>query len=245
MIATLERHAELDSTNNRAAVLAEERGARLPALIVAERQTSGRGRGENRWWSSAGALTFSLLIEAEERLPAARRPLVSLAAALAIGDAVSELLPQQDVRLKWPNDVFVGGKKICGILVEAPPVRPPRLIIGIGLNVNNSVIHAPEEVRGKATALLDEARRPFDLDHVLDRVAHGVLDAVDQLAAHELELAAQWSPRCFLTGKHVLIEAAGRQVAGDCGGIDHDGALLVATERGIERLYAGAVTAWQ
>ena len=243
---SVEYHAELSSTNARALELAADACARLPALIVAERQTTGRGRGANRWWSSTGALTFSLLLDAgEHRLPQACWPLVSLAAALAIGESLQERLPADSVQLKWPNDVYLNKRKVCGILVESPPVRPARLIVGIGINVNNSLAEAPEDVRHKATSLCDEVGQSLDREQVLEHVVDRFLREVDAIAELSSTLVARWSPVCLLSHKTVHIDCDVRQVIGRCGGIDSSGALLVETAAGIARLYAGVVKEWQ
>jgi BirA family biotin operon repressor/biotin-[acetyl-CoA-carboxylase] ligase len=225
--------------------LATERDKPLPALVVADRQTAGRGRGENRWWSSEGALTFSLLLDAtDERLPAARWPLVSLGAALAIA-AVLQPLVDAEVRLKWPNDVFVAGRKICGILVEAPPVRPARLIVGVGLNVNNSLEDAPDDVQVRATSLFDQTGQAFDREALLGQLVECLLREVERLASDDFQLVARWSPHCLLTGKNVWVEANDREIVGRCAGIDRAGALLLHTSAGLERLFAGVVKRWE
>lgn len=241
-----EQHVELDSTNNRAAQLAADPNVPLPALIATERQTAGRGRGANRWWSSDGALTFSLLIDAtEDKLPAARWPLVSLAAALAIGDVLTGRLPQHDVRLKWPNDVYVGGRKICGILVEAPPVRPARLIVGIGLNVNNSLREAPADVQARATSMIDEAGHAFRREELLAQIVTEFLELLPTIASDALPLLERWQPLCLLTGRTVWIEVNGAEVVGRCAGIDAAGALLLHTIAGQQRLFSGVVKRWE
>jgi BirA family biotin operon repressor/biotin-[acetyl-CoA-carboxylase] ligase len=242
----VEQHVELDSTNNRAAQLAADANLSLPALITAEWQTAGRGRGANRWWSSDGALTFSLLIDAtEEKLPAARWPLVSLAAALATGDVLTGRLPQHDVRLKWPNDVYVAGRKICGILVEAPPVRPARLIVGIGLNVNNSLREAPADVQARATSMIDEAGQSFPREELLEQITAEFVELLATIASDALPLLERWQPLCLLTGRTVWIDVNGAEVVGRCAGIDATGAILLHTITGKQRLFSGVVKRWE
>ncbi|HTN74153.1 MAG TPA: hypothetical protein VL096_02860, partial [Pirellulaceae bacterium] len=84
-----EWHEELDSTNARALLLAQQSDRQLPTVIVADRQTAGRGRGTNQWWSGPGALTFSILLDASEtHLPAVHWPLVSLLTAVVVGETL-------------------------------------------------------------------------------------------------------------------------------------------------------------
>lgn len=144
-VRTVEYHDELTSTNDLALQLVS--GQPLPLLVVAERQTGGRGRGGNKWWAAEGALTYSLVVDAAAlRLEQRSWPRVSLTVALAISDTLDELLPNRAVQLKWPNDVYLQGRKVCGILVETAPRFPGVLVLGIGVNVNNSLAAAPAEL---------------------------------------------------------------------------------------------------
>jgi BirA family biotin operon repressor/biotin-[acetyl-CoA-carboxylase] ligase len=186
------------------------------------------------------------LIDASgSELPPARWPLVSLAAALAIKDVLVALLPNEHVRLKWPNDVYVSERKICGILVESPPARPARLVIGIGLNVNNSFAGAPAEVQARATSLSEQAGETFDREAVLGEVVARLLGELADLGSKTAGFADRWAPFCLLTGKVVWIDVGDREVAGRCAGIDASGALLVETQAGRERLFAGVVKRWE
>lgn len=245
-IGYVERHAELPSTNTRAAELAAQRELALPALIIAQRQTAGRGRGANRWWANEGALTFSLLLDAaQDSLRAEQWPLVSLATALVVHETIAPHLPSESVELKWPNDVYACGKKICGILVEAPSVRPPRLIVGVGLNVNNALREAPEEIRTRATSMFEESSQRFDLEELLADVVRGILLEVEAIAAGELDLVARWEAHCLLHGRTVTIDQTPGLVTGRCVGISADGALRLQTLSGEQRVYAGVVRGWE
>jgi len=164
--ADVEFHAELESTNNRAVSLAAQSDIATPLLVWAEHQTFGRGRGNNSWWSAPGSLTFSLLFDATTiGVPIDRWPEVSLVAALAIRQTIADLLPGEEVQVKWPNDVFLRGRKVSGILVEIPPLRPEKLVVGIGVNVNNSFAAAPAALRSIATSLID-ALEPAQGDEI-------------------------------------------------------------------------------
>ena len=154
-IQTVDFFDELGSTNDQA-IRTASNARPHPRLVICDRQQAGRGRGANRWWASEGALTFSVVIEPDViGIPMERWPTLSVAVGGAICEALAACLPDVDVRLKWPNDVYADGKKLCGILVEVPPVSPPRLVIGIGINVANSARQAPPEVQARMTALVD------------------------------------------------------------------------------------------
>jgi BirA family biotin operon repressor/biotin-[acetyl-CoA-carboxylase] ligase len=242
-VAEAEVHAELASTNDRALRLANT-AAQLPRLIVALRQTAGRGRGANRWWAGDGALTFSLLLDAA-RLPLERWPQISLTAGGAVCAALTAFLPTADVRLKWPNDVYVDGRKACGILVEVPPAPATgRIVIGIGLNVNNSLDEAPPDVRARATSLIDVTGTTHDMTDVLIAILQRLDADLAALGVSDTGLPARWRRLCLLSGRSVALHDGTRSIAGTCLGIDDDGALLLQTEAGPRRFFGGVVEAF-
>jgi BirA family transcriptional regulator, biotin operon repressor / biotin---[acetyl-CoA-carboxylase] ligase len=256
LVRHVEHHESLGSTSDRALELAAGGDAPLPLLILAERQTAGRGRGTNRWWSVEGALMFSLVVDAAGALPPAARPRVALAAGLAICEALAELAPSASWQVKWPNDVLAGGRKACGILCESVPGWPERLVIGVGINVNN----ACDPARGRREPGAEEtAKMPpsatalVDLDGVvrdLTAVLLAVLDGMDwrwQMLASEGfgQIAAQYRRHCFLSGKMLTIASGNQRRVGRCRGIDDQGALLLATETGLCTIIAGSVEAWE
>jgi BirA family biotin operon repressor/biotin-[acetyl-CoA-carboxylase] ligase len=245
-VERVEYRAEFASTNSRALELAGDESASC-VLVLADRQTDGRGRGANRWWSAEGALTFSVLVKPDHfRLPTRRWPQVSLTTGLAVCDAIDELLGDSTARLKWPNDVYLGGRKVCGILVEANDGRERNLVVGVGVNVNNSSAAAPPELREKSVALCEVANRPVPRIEVLVGILRRLATQLDRLssASQELseELPAQWTRRCLLTGRRVEIELPHGRRTGICRGIDSDGALLVETDAGTERFVSGVIT---
>lgn len=223
-----------------------------PVLVLAGEQTAGRGRGANRWWSANGALTFSLLLELPDWLPPDRRSELALVAGLAVRQAVAVAIDgAQAALVKWPNDVYVGERKVAGILIETAAAKPPRIVVGIGLNVNNSLADAPVDVRARATALIDvTAGQARDRTDVL----LSLLDALQAELAFWLESAStsgaanwtaeRWRPHCFLTGRTVRIEAAGRSITGRCLGVSRDGELQVQTESGVVACRSGVVTSF-
>jgi BirA family biotin operon repressor/biotin-[acetyl-CoA-carboxylase] ligase len=240
------RLAEAESTNTVALEWSRAwTSADLPAVVVAERQTAGRGRGANRWWSAEGALTLSVVLEPSHfGIAVARWPALSLAVGAAATTAAAAFAPAGDFRLKWPNDVFAAGRKLGGVLIEPVPERSDRLVIGIGLNVNNSLRDAPAEIRGRAATLCELAGGPVDGEAVLQAVVRQLLDDLAALGREDAMLVARWRGLCFLTGRSIVVEDCGRVTAGTCLGIDDDGALRVQTDRCVERLFSGIVVAY-
>jgi BirA family biotin operon repressor/biotin-[acetyl-CoA-carboxylase] ligase len=220
----VEIHAMLDSTNNRALDLARDPAIECPALIVARDQTAGRGRGANKWWSADGALTFSLLVEpAAHGITAANWPQLSLATAVAVCDSLEPICDAQSKpdaprpAIKWPNDVLVDGRKIAGILVESPGGPSPakdRLVLGIGINVNNSCRRAAPFISGESLL---------------------------PIAAADPQLPASWQRLSYLTGRAMAVVNNGGHASGRCLGIASDGAIVVDTPEGRQHFYSGSV----
>lgn len=241
-VRTAEVHDELASTNDRALALAGDLKVERPALVLARRQTAGRGRGGNRWWSADGALTFSLLLSLDRhRLPVTRWPEISLTVGVSVCEALRDFAPAADVRLKWPNDVFLDGRKVCGILVEIPSTARADAIVGIGVNVNNRVAAAPEPLRLRAASLADVAGRSCPPQDVLVAVLQSFEIQLDRLCGAAGSVRSLWRRYDLLFGRTVRVGDGQEIVGGLCEGIDDDGALLVRTTAGIRRLYGGVV----
>jgi BirA family biotin operon repressor/biotin-[acetyl-CoA-carboxylase] ligase len=241
-VRRIEYLEETPSTNAVALSLTERNDdAPLPLLVLTPRQTAGRGRGQNRWWSSEGSLTFSLVLDGT-KLPSERRPLVSLAAGLSVCETLADLAPHCHLGVKWPNDVHLDGKKICGVLVESAQ-GGERLIVGIGINVNNTLAEAPAELAMRAVSLSDVLGEFLSLTEVLSRLLQRLSSQWEMLQTGPNQLVEQLRSRCVLTGRCVAIDLSGKRTAGLCRGIADDGALLIENESGMRRCYAGVVAA--
>ncbi len=175
-------------------------------------------------------------------LPRERRSLASLATGLAVADAIASLMPQAEVGVKWPNDVHLNGKKVSGILVESAG-RGDRLVIGVGINVNNSLTDAPSEIAERAISLVDFSGALFNLSRVLTLVLQQLYRRVMSPDSELGLLIEDLRRRCVLTGRRVVIEVGQERVGGLCCGLDEDGALLVSSHGGVRRIIAGVVTA--
>jgi BirA family biotin operon repressor/biotin-[acetyl-CoA-carboxylase] ligase len=236
------------STNDAALARVVPSPACESELFVTDHQSSGRGRGGNRWWSPPGALAFSVLTR-ELAISTDKLAQASLAVGVAISEALETFL-FVDVRLKWPNDVYIDGRKVCGVLIETSAAAQKRLVIGVGVNVNNSVLEAPDELRDQAISMIDvvsrspyegDGRRRFDRTEVLAACVRMIGERLRMLEAGDPRLPELWRGRSLLTGRRVRIETPSREVIGDVESIGDDGALVVVTEHGIQRCYGGIV----
>ena len=217
-------HRVTDSTNERAKGLAAD-GAPHGTLVTAGEQTAGRGRQGRQWVAPPGrALLMSVVLNVD-----GRTPLVPLATAVAICHA----FPQAD-GIKWPNDIWVGGRKLAGILVEGRP-QDGWAVLGIGLNVATEPDEFPDELRETATSLKasgSDVATPREALEVLLPVLDAWLEAPADTVLNE------WRERDALRGRRISW-AGGEGVAA---GVGDDGSLLVETDdAGVQSLHAGEV----
>ena len=231
------------STNDVVEKLARD-GVTEGIVVFAESQTRGRGRLGRVWVSPAKkGLWFSVLLRPPMRPQEATQITVAAANALAEAVAVQTKLP---VEIKWPNDLLIRGRKVAGILTElhAELDCVKSLILGIGVDVNQTARDFPVELRPLATSLRIEAGQALDraglaaaILRTLDRDYRRVLDG--DFAA----LADEWESRCTTLGRRVAIQIGGRRVEGRAESLDSDGALLLRTQHGhLERIIGGDVT---
>jgi BirA family transcriptional regulator, biotin operon repressor / biotin---[acetyl-CoA-carboxylase] ligase len=231
---TVWHHDRIGSTNDEARRLAAE-GAPHGTVVHADEQTSGRGRLSHKWFSPPGNLYLSVLLRTGE--PAGRAAELSFLAALAVADTVEALLPRQiRAMLKWPNDVQVNGGKIAGILLEQVDEAT---VIGIGLNVleapSNTAYKTTTIVANGGIASVDGAR-----DILLARLG---VHLADWRTGGFAPIREQWLNRSYPVGAAIRAHVDGQPVAGHFAGLDVDGALLLDTAKGRQRIVAGEIVA--
>jgi BirA family transcriptional regulator, biotin operon repressor / biotin---[acetyl-CoA-carboxylase] ligase len=230
------------STNDEAGAWARE-GAPEGATVVTEAQTEGRGRAGREWFSPPGEnLCFSLVL----RPPTAAHGVapLTLAAGVGVYQAVSALGLRPD--LKWPNDVLLGGRKVCGILCEMSTEqdRVRAVILGVGVNVNTPEF--PFALEGRATSLRRERRgEPLDRAMVLALLLTHLEQWYDRfLAEGPKGAAAAFRVRSRLLGQKVRLHRGDRVVEGLARDVDDEGTLLFEAGGRIERVLSGEVLLW-
>jgi BirA family biotin operon repressor/biotin-[acetyl-CoA-carboxylase] ligase len=234
---------ECSSTNDLALKLAPSADP-LPLLVVTDCQTGGRGRGSNTWWAREGALTFSVLLDPSSiGIDSSAWPLVSLSTAIAVADTLGEFCATTSVGLKWPNDVHLAGKKVCGILVEPARGVEDRLVIGVGVNVLNSLAGAPEEIQGLATSIVDETGDEYSPGEFLMSLLANLENGLKLLGSGKLDIKSRWAQQCVLAGRPISLESGDHRVEGRCAGVDTTGAILVESEGVTNAWFGGVVRA--
>ncbi|HKT88774.1 MAG TPA: biotin--[acetyl-CoA-carboxylase] ligase [Candidatus Sulfotelmatobacter sp.] len=232
---------KIGSTNT-AAMAAAAEGAPEGSVFLAEEQTAGRGRGANSWQSprSTGIYCSAILRPA---LPPAEVLILSLAAGLAVQAAIHQIDSQVSADLKWPNDLLIEGKKVCGILTEmnAEATRVRHIVVGIGINVNQA--NFPKELSAVSLRLAtgSEWSRVELVGALLKSLDREYRALINDAGAYESirERFAQNSSWVF--GKKVRIDENGAAFEGTTEGLDSRGFLQVRTPHGLQTVLSGTV----
>ncbi|MBA3700934.1 MAG: biotin--[acetyl-CoA-carboxylase] ligase [Planctomycetes bacterium] len=215
------------------------------ACVWTEHQTAGRGRGTRRWLAPAGVLTASFVVPVPAQVPVTY---LSLCAGLVIAHAVEDHAPTATVQVKWPNDCYLSGRKLAGVLCERPAGgAADRVVIGIGLNLDPRWEQSPEallfatdraQVPASVVEICDPAPAPIAM---LTSLRRYLLESTGLLAAGGWKhLLPQLRQRDWLSGQRVRVESAGERVDGVADGIDDAGRLLVRLTGGATRTVSSA-----
>lgn len=237
----IEVHSLIDSTNSYLL-------RRLPNQVsqgqvcLAEYQSAGRGRRGRQWVSPFGSQIYmSMYWYLDQGLSAAMG--LSLVTALAVSDAVFALTDIK-VQLKWPNDIYLDGVKLAGILIdlEGQALEPSHSVIGIGLNLN-----MPEQIAGSIdqqwTDLQSHYGNAIDRNKLSAYLIHYLLQRLEQLNAEGLSsMVAQWHEQDFYLNKKVKLLTGERVTKGICRGINNQGALMLEIEGELKAIYGGEVS---
>jgi BirA family biotin operon repressor/biotin-[acetyl-CoA-carboxylase] ligase len=243
------------STNDLAWSLAGQDDAE-GAVIIADAQTSGRGRLGREWFSPpGGGLYVSVVLAPAQTAAAADRALalLTLAAGVALAQGV-EAIAGLSPAIKWPNDLLVNRRKLAGILAEGNAIASPtgarrealrstsRVVLGYGINVGP--IAFPSSLSDRATSLESELGRPIDRAMLCAETLAMLAARYDDLLAGRFDaILDAWRSRApGSRGAHVTWTTPAGPRTGVTAGIDEHGALLVANDHGVERLIAGEVT---
>lgn len=232
----IERLDIVDSTNNYAANLLVGSGIHEGTVIIADYQTTGKGQRGNSWHSDAGENLMLSVILAPSFLTVSNQFNLSKVVALALADLLGEY-QLENVRIKWPNDLLIGTRKIAGILIEST-VRNNALknsVVGVGLNVNQVVF--PFGI--SATSMRLELQREFGLDRVLEKFCTVLERRYLQLRGgsgtiHEEYLDNLWGYRELIK----VQEANGRLIEGKVLGVDESGKIIIQTANGEQSTYS-------
>ncbi len=235
-------YAEIDSTNTELRRLAEA-GAVEGTVVVADRQSAGRGRLGRRWESPSGVnLYCSILLRPD--IPLHQASQLTFLSAVAVAETLNDVCGLT-AKVKWPNDILVGGAKISGLLNEmnAETEQIHFVILGIGVNLNMLTEQFPQELNYRATSALLESGRPVDRLLFL----RSLLEKLDLFYNEFLRdgfvpIRRRWESLCNTINAVVEVDMGNLKLSGTVVGLDPDGALRLQLENGtVERILAGDV----
>ncbi len=233
-------HAATDSTQNRALELFRRDG-QGGILIITDAQTAGRGRLSNRWIAPIGdALTFSLILLSGHA--PGHLPLITFAVALSVCDAMRRMLGL-DPDVKWPNDVLLSGRKVCGILTET--VRDAAgnhgVVVGIGVNVNQRRSAFLGDLKDTATSLFIELGHGVDRLSLLGEIMRSFEENYFLYQKGEVqEIIRRWKNYSSMLGRRVSLMTTEGEISGSVLDLEDSGALVLRLDTGHTRSFFGS-----
>ncbi len=237
---TLHAFDSVASTNGTAFTLAQE-GAFHGEVVVAETQTEGRGRRGRAWVSPSGKNLYCSVVLRPE-LPPARAPEITLVTAVALAETLGEL--NVDARIKWPNDVQLGGRKVAGVLTElsADAERVHFVVVGVGVNLNSVQGDLPADLKDTAISVFEARGAPVPRA-LFTAALLATLERWLDVWTNEgfAPIRAAWRAKCSTLGQRVRVKNERDELVGIAEDVDDTGALLVRVGDRLERVLAGDV----
>jgi len=210
-------------------------------VVLAEKQTSGKGRKDRVWYSAPESnLTFSILLTKDKFLTN-NSSLINFAASLAIAFSIENLY-QLKTELKWPNDVLLDGKKTSGILIEATSQgnKIERFVVGIGINVNQPSFQGTFNY--PPTSIRNELGRNVERERLLAEILNNFELLLEKTKKNKTEVVNDWKEKCKMIGERISIVENETEKFGIFYDIDEEGFLLLKTKDGIEKIHYGDVS---
>jgi BirA family biotin operon repressor/biotin-[acetyl-CoA-carboxylase] ligase len=232
---------EVASTNTYGMELASK-GSPEGTVVIAETQTAGKGRRGRKWISPKGNLYLSVLLRPE--IPFHKAPLITLMGAVAVASALRatcNLAPA----IKWPNDIFLSGKKVSGLLTEmsAEQDRIKHIVLGIGIDVNMELSTLPEDVRAQTTTLASETGHRVDRTQLLRQLLLSLEEWYQVYLKNDAAVLEEWEKFNMTIGNRVMVSGQGATIEGLAHSIDSEGRLLIQLDDGtLKQIAAGDVT---
>ncbi|WP_292466840.1 biotin--[acetyl-CoA-carboxylase] ligase [Methanolobus sp.] len=222
-------YSELGSTNNTAREIAAK--VTEGTVVIAETQTNGRGRLGTEWQSASGGVWVSLILKPS--IPLENVSKITLVVGIAVTNALRAL--NVDAHVKWPNDVLVKGKKICGILTEvsAEVEKVDHIILGIGINANVKLSDLKDEIRKNSTSIANELGKTIDRTTFLADLFYELEQQYIRFKTKQFtDIVDEWINLSDTIGKEVKITTPNKIIEGKAVGITERGALVVIDRNG-------------
>ena len=227
----------LPSTNLFAKKLVKD-GVEEGAIVVSDIQLSGRGRKSRNWFSPEGGLWFSVVLY--PHIPPERGMLLTMASSVAIVQGIKEATGLHPV-IKWPNDLLINGKKVCGILTELDAEMDciNYTVVGIGINVNNQL---SEDLQGKATSLIQETGSRVSRVKLLRSILKCFDENYSRLISGDYDfIRDSWFSHANIIGRNIRVHGEKTILKGVVSSVDESGCLILDTKDGSVRVVSGDV----
>jgi BirA family biotin operon repressor/biotin-[acetyl-CoA-carboxylase] ligase len=239
---TIHHFSKVTSTNDLAKDMASL-GAKEGTVVIAETQTRGKGRLSREWASPRGGIWLSTILR--PKLDAEDAPKLTLMASLAVAQTINQLFKLK-AEVKWPNDVLINGKKVCGILTEANTRGRVVnfVIIGIGVNANIELGSLPKEVRKTATSLRHKLKREINRERFLSILLEKMEHYYFMLTKGKFsQILKEWKNLCGFLGSYIEVTGLKEKIEGMAMDVDENGALIVRLQNGtLKKILSGDVT---
>ena len=236
-------YPEVGSTNAVAKFLSEN-GIENGSVVIAEKQTAGRGRTGKSWESPLGGVWLSIILAPD--VDDSKIPLITLATGVAVAKTL-EKIGIDNPEIKWPNDLMLNDKKVCGILTEAVTNfnKIRNVIVGVGIDANFSTDELPEELKGITTTLKEELGKEVD-KNLLIKIFLEEFEEICELFNHDCHetILTEWRKRSYTIGKTVEVKKPSNKTYDAYAiGISKEGSLVVEKSDGsLEKVISGECT---
>jgi len=239
---TLHSFRELTSTNDVAKELARM-GAKEGTVIVAETQTCGKGRLNREWISPRGGLWFSIIMR--PKVSPRDAPKLTFMMSVAVAKTLNKLFDLK-AEIKWPNDVLVKGKKVCGILTETNTkgASVNFVVVGVGVNANFTMLDFPADLRGSSTTIQEELKREIEREALLRSLLEETERYYNMFTEGKFNtILAEWKHLSKFLDSYVEVKSFDEKIEGWATDIDESGALILKLkDHTLRKIVSGDVT---
>ena len=211
------------------------------SIVLAEKQTKGRGRRDKVWYSEKGLnLNFSILIT-DKKLLSRNLNILNLGLSLVISNSIDNLYSVQS-NVKWPNDVLINGKKTAGILLESNSKGSSieKLIIGIGVNVNQTSFMG--EFNLPPTSIKLVTKKNIEREKLLAEILNNLEDIINRIKSKPKSILEDWINKCASIGKRIDVDQDGKILTGIFEDLDENGFLLLRIKDKLTKIYFGDIS---
>lgn len=231
MFGKIVHHLEVVTSTQDVAKDMASKGASEGTVVVAKKQTQGRGRLGRKWFSPEGGLWFSVILR--PKIAPDEAPKITLLGAVSIAQAVREVT-ELKAQIKWPNDILIEDRKVAGILTEGSAVAGQLgfVLLGVGVNVNVDISTFPEGLLVPATSLSAESGKEIELPLLLQSCLKHLESYYAWLRADFEKILDEWRRLSAILGRRVRVSSLGETLEGVATDVDYEGALLLRVSSG-------------